>query len=196
MVVIKPQEIKILCMQTHIPSQEKPEALCSGENLHIHRHIHSVPLCVRNTMEHKACGLSAHSHLVRLSSTSGGFQETCPWKFRHLVVEKDNPSYSLRKKNSCYVKASRCCCDYQRLWNPHFQFISCCIFMQLLVFLMNPLCLSTLGSTLWLCELLGWMLFLHLCFGVSHVVLRGSFRLIHTIIYTFIYKPVRFPHIK
>lgn len=112
MVVIKPQEIKILCMQTHIPSQEKPEALCSGENLHIHRHIHSVPLCVRNTMQHKSCGLSAHYHLVRLSSTSGGFQETCPWKFRHLVVEKDNPSSSLRKKYSCYVKASRCCCKW------------------------------------------------------------------------------------
>lgn len=40
-------------MQTHIPRQEKPEALCSGKNLHMHRHIHSVPLCVRKGMEHK-----------------------------------------------------------------------------------------------------------------------------------------------
>lgn len=147
MVVIKPQEIKILCMQTHLPSQEKPEALRSGKNLHIHRPMHSVPLCVRNTVEHNFWGLSARYHLVRLPSTFGGFQDTCPLKFRHLVVEKDNPSYSLRKKYSCYVwkLLGVAVSDFQKLWNPHFQFISSCIFMQLLVFLMSLLCLSTLG---------------------------------------------------
>lgn len=112
MVVIKPQEIKILCMPTHIPSQEKPEALCSGKNLHMHRHIHSVPLCARNTMEHEVSGFSAHYHFLRLSSTFGGCQETCPWKFRHLVEEKDYPSYSLRKKYWCCLKASMCCCKW------------------------------------------------------------------------------------
>lgn len=185
-------------MQTHIPSQERAEALCSGKNLHMHRHIHSVPLCVRNTMEHTVCRFAARSQLLGLSSTSGGSQETCLWKFGHLVVEKDDPSYSLRKKYWCDVwkLLDGALSDYQRLWNPHFQFISSGIFMQLLVFLMSPLCLSTLGSTLWHCELLGWMLFLHSCFGVSHVVPRGTFRLIHNIIYTFMYKPTLFPHIK
>lgn len=198
MVVIKPQEIKILCMPTHIPSQEKPEALCSGKNLHMHRHIHSVPLCARNTMEHEVSGFSAHYHFLRLFSTFGGCQETCPWKFRHLVEEKDDPSYSLRKKYWCYVwkLLDVAVSDFQRLWNPHFQFNSSCIFMQLLVFLMSPLCLSTLGSSSQRCELLGWMLFLHLGFGVSLVVLRSSFRLIHNIIYTFMYKPTLSPHIK
>lgn len=198
MVVIKPQEIKILCMQTHVPSQEKPEALCSGKNLHMRRHIHCVPLCVRNTTEHKVSGFSAHYHLLRLSSTFGGFQETCPWKFRHLVEEKDDPSYSSRKKYWCSVwkLLDVAVSDCQRLWNPPFQFNSSFMFMQLLVFLMSPLCLSTLGSTSWHCELLGWMSFLHLCFGVSHVVLRSSFRWIHNIIYTFMYKPTLPPHIK
>lgn len=115
-----------------------------------------------------------------------------------LYKKKNDPSYSLRKKYWCYVwkLLDVAVSDYQRLWNPHFQFNSSLVFMHLLVFLMSPLCLSTLGSALWHWELLGWMLFLHLCFGVSHAPLRGSFRLIHNIIYTFMYKPTLSPHIK
>ena len=200
MVVIKPHEIKILCMQTHIPSQEKPDALCSGK-ICICIDIHTLyPFVLVTQCTQKVYRFSALYHLIRLSSIFGGFQGSyVEKKCKPLIEEEeDGPSYSLRKKYYWFYvwkplddAVSHC----QRLWKPHFQFKSCYVFMQLLIFLTSLLCLSTSGATLWHCELLGWTLFLHLCFGFSHEVLRSHFKLIHNIIHTFMYKPILSPHI-
>lgn len=201
MVVIKPHEIKILCMQTHIPSQEKPEALCSGK-ICIRVDIYSLyPFVLVTQCTQKVYRFSALYHLIRLSSTFGGFQESCRKKCKQFIEEEDGPSYSLRKKYSWfYVRKpfDDAVSHYQRLWKSYFQFKSSYIFMQSLIyfFLMSLLCLSTSGSTSWHCELLGWTLFLHLCFGFSLEVLRSHFKLIHKIIYIFMYKPMLSSHIK
>lgn len=99
MVVIKPYEIKILCMQTHIPSHEKPEALCSGKiciciDIYTPYPFVLVTQCTQKIQVFST--VSSHSTLFNIWGLSGVI---CRKKCKQLIEgEEDGPSYSSRKK--------------------------------------------------------------------------------------------------
>lgn len=108
MVAIKPCEIKILCMQRHIPSQEKPRALCSGK-ICICLDTYTFYPFVLEIVCTKRLQLIVFSTAAACQTLQhlGGFRSQRKCK---LLMEEDDGSSSSWKKKQWCLKASCWCC--------------------------------------------------------------------------------------
>lgn len=182
MVAIKPCEIKILCMQRHIPSQEKPRALCSGK-ICICLDTYTFYPFVLETVCTKRLWLivfstaAACQTLQHLGSSGVKENVSSSWKRTMAPVPPGKRNSGVWKLLVGVVS------HYQRLQKPHFQFKLSYVFMHLLVFYIT----ASEYLRHYFIEL--WALEIdivsgdrhHLCFGFSHEVLRSHFELIRNI---------------